>query len=446
MAEAGSRPAVAGQREDAADRGGIDAVTLLSLLFFVLFAIPSRLIFAPLGASGTPAQVLSLGLGTWWAAIKLAGGDQDPRRSDVIRRAMLLFVAAIMISYLTAATRPISSAELRQADTGLVLALGWLGLLLFTGSGLTSMAALNTTLRRLVLSGGLLASLGILQFVTKRAFTNYIQIPGLATNNTLVSVVGRGGLTRPAGTALHPIEFGAVLTMTLPIALHFAMHDRTRNVFRRWFPVAVIAVAVPISISRSAIVSTVVVLAVLLPSWSRSARRLAYVSLIGLLGLLFVTVPGLLGTLAGLFTGISGDSSAQSRTDSYALAAAFISRRPVFGRGFLTFLPSYRILDNQYLGLAIETGIVGVAALLILFICGIGVGRAIRRRDNCTAATSSLANSLAASVASAAASFALFDAFSFPMAATLIFFMLGCLAALDRLTWQPAILDSGGAA
>jgi hypothetical protein len=32
------------------------------------------------------------------------------------------------------------------------------------------------------------------------------------------------------------------------------------------------------------------------------------------------------------------------------------------------------------------------------------------------------------------------------MAATLIFFMLGCLAALDRLTWQPAIPDRGGAA
>ena len=411
----------------------------------MLFAIPSRLIFAPLGASGTPAQVLSLGLGTWWAAIKLAGGDPDPRRRDVIRRAMLLFVAAIMISYLRAATRPVSSAELRQADTGLVLALGWLGLLLFTGSGLTSMAALNTTLRRLVLAGGSLASLGILQFVTKRAFTNYIQIPGLTTNNTLVSVVGRAGLTRPAGTALHPIEFGAVLTMTLPIALHFAMHDQTRNAFRRWFPVAVIAVAVPISISRSAIVSTIVVLAVLLPSWSRSARRLAYVSLVGLLGLLFVAVPGLLGTLAALFTGISGDSSAQSRTDSYALAAAFISRRPILGRGFLTFLPSYRILDNQYLGLAIETGIVGVAALLILFVCGIGVGRAIGRRENCTAATRSLANSLAASVASAAASFALFDAFSFPMAATLIFFMLGCLAALDRLTWQPATAELGRA-
>ncbi|MDQ2839108.1 MAG: O-antigen ligase family protein [Actinomycetota bacterium] len=426
-------------------RTGFDAVTLLTFFFFVLFAIPSRLIFAPLGASGTPAQVLSLGLGTWWAAVKLAGAAPDPRSKDVIRRAMLLFVGAILISYLVAATRPVSAAELRQADTGLVLALGWLGLLLFTGSGLASMTALQTTLRRLVLAGGLLAALGLVQFVTKRPFTNYIQIPGLTTNNTLVSVVGRGGLTRPAGTALHPIEFGAVLTMILPIALHFAMHDRTRNVTRRWFPVALIAIAVPISISRSAIVSTIVVLLLVLPTWSRATRRATYAVMVALFGLLYVAVPGLLGTLSGLFTGISGDSSAQSRTDSYALATEFITRHPIFGRGFLTFLPQYRILDNQYLGLAIETGVVGVATLLILFLCGIFTGYSIRRRG-VDAATASLANALAASVASAGASFALFDAFSFPMAATLVFFMLGCLAALDRLNWYRAADRSIGSA
>ena len=119
-----------------------------------------------------------------------------------------------------------------------------------------------------------------------------------------------------------------------------------------------------------------------------------------------MAVPGLLGTLTGLFTGISGDSSAQSRTDSYALAAAFISRRPIFGRGFLTFLPSYRILDNQYLGLAIETGVVGVATLLFLFLCGIFIGpRHSPAQSPRMPAIRSLANSLAASVASAAASF-----------------------------------------
>ena len=54
---------------------------------------------------------------------------------------------------------------------------------------------------------------------------------------------------------------------------------------------------------------------------------------------------------------------------SYAIAGEFIGRAPIFGRGFSTFLPSYRILDNQYLGLLIETGIVGLVAFLVAHRC-----------------------------------------------------------------------------
>ena len=56
-------------------------------------------------------------------------------------------------------------------------------------------------------------------------------------------MLGREGLTRPAGTTIHPIEFGAVLTMILPIALHYALHDKYRSKLARWFPVAAIAPA-----------------------------------------------------------------------------------------------------------------------------------------------------------------------------------------------------------
>jgi O-antigen ligase len=220
--------------------------------------------------------------------------------------------------------------------------------------------------------------------------------------------------------------------MCLPIALHFAFQDKHRPLLRRWFPVAAIAIAVPISISRSAIVSTVVVLCFLIPSWPVGIRRRAYGAMFALSGVIYLLVPGLLGTLAGLFTGISSDTSAQSRTGSYPLALQFIERAPVFGRGFQTFLTSFWILDDQYLGTLIETGIVGLAALLGLFITGVTVARRVRKRS-ADARDRSLAQSLAAAVASALVSFALFDAFSFPMAASLIFFILGCVGALNRL-------------
>lgn len=415
-----------------------DSVGLLTIYIVLLIAIPSRLIFGPLGGAGTPASVLGIGLGLWWAAMRLAGPPERRRVSQPVRTAMLVMVATVLASYIAATVRPIDSVELRAADLGLLSVCSWLGVLLATTDGIRRRLDLDVLLRRLVAIGAALATLGIAQFITKQPFTNYIQIPGLTSNNALVSVLARGGLTRPAGTALHPIEFGAVLTMILPLAMHYAMIQSDRSLLARWFPVAAIATAVPISISRSAIVSTAIVLAFVLPTWTRQARRYTYTALVVLSACMYVTVPGLIGTITGLFTGISNDSSAQSRTDSYALAWEFISRNPIFGRGFPTFLPSYRILDDQYLGTLIDTGFVGLVALLGLFIIGVGTARGIRRHTQDTA-DRQLAQAMAASVASAGVSFALFDAFSFPMAAGLVYLVLGSIGALRRLAVRSAL-------
>ena len=112
-----------------------------------------------------------------------------------------------------------------------------------------------------------------LQFVTGLEFTNWIQIPGLSANSQLVSVFDRGGFNRPSGTALHPIEFGTALTVLLPLCLHLAFHPGPLGRIRRWLPLVAIAVAVPLSISRSAILGAIVVLAIVMPSWSPRARR-----------------------------------------------------------------------------------------------------------------------------------------------------------------------------
>jgi O-antigen ligase len=423
----------------------IDAVPLLSVFIVLLIGIPSRLIIGPLGGAGTPAQVLGLCLAAWWLAMRFASPSMRDRCSRPMRTAMLVFVAAVLASYIAAATRAITSDEMRSADLGLVSVISWLGVLLVAADAVRSQNKLDTLLRRLVIAGGALATLGIVQFVTKLPFTNYIQIPGLTANNALLSVSDRDGFTRPAGTALHAIEFGAVLTMILPIALHYAIADQHRSLTRRWYPVAAIAIAVPISISRSAIVSTFVVLAFLMPTWSVALRRKACLGIAALMCGLFVLVPGLLGTLTGLFTGISSDSSAQSRTGSYPLAWEFISRAPLFGRGFPTFLPEYRILDNQYLGILIDMGVVGCVALVSLFVTGVLTARRVRR-DSRDPAERQLAQALAASVASAGISFAFFDAFSFPMASGLLFFILGCVGTLRRLARSRQAQFSGGRA
>lgn len=409
-----------------------DGTTFLTCYLILLVAIPSRLVIGPLGGAGTPAQVLGI-LGTlWWFWHTLAQPLDHEMPPRPMRRAMLLFVAAILASYVAAMSRPIAMTELSSTEMGLLSMLSWLGVLLVANDGIPDRDRFDVLVRRIVLAGGLMAALGILQFATGRAFTDLIQIPGLTSNSALVSVRDRDGFNRPSGTALHPIEFGTALTVLLPLCLHLAFHPGRLGPVRRWGPVLAIAIAVPLSISRSAIVGAVVVLLMLAPTWSPSARRWALAGLTTLAAALFVLVPGFLGTITRLFTGITRDSSALSRTDSYALAWDFVERAPITGRGFLTFLPQYRILDNQYLGMLIDTGILGLLALVGLFTTG-GVV-ALRCRKRCSdAETRSLALSLAASVAAAAVSFAFFDAFSFPLLAGLTFLVLGLVGGLYHL-------------
>jgi polysaccharide biosynthesis protein PslJ len=411
------------------NRTRLDAVSVLTVYLVVLLAVPARLVFAPLGGAGCPAQILGLLMALWWVVQRaLSRGPSDLARQPV-RIAMLAFLGTVLLSYIAAALRPIDPVELRAADRGLLIVLSWLGVCFLAMDGATSKARLDVLLRRVTMGGGLLATLGIVQFFSHQELVDKIQIPGLSSNGGIGSLMSTQGLSRPAGTALHPIEFGVVLTMILPLALHYAFEKPTGGLVRRWFPVGAIAFAVPISISRSAILGALIGLVVLLPTWPVARRRLAYLWFALLGAVVYVTIPGMIGTFRNLFFGISEDSSAKSRTGSYALASEFIARSPVIGRGFSTFLPAYRILDNQYLGIMIELGLLGLVVVLILFMSGLFTARAARRASS-DATTRQLGQALAASIAAGALSFAFFDAFSFPMVSGLMFLSLGLATAL----------------
>ena len=181
------------------------------------------------------------------------------------------------------------------------------------------------------------------------------------------------------------------------------------------------------TVLRSAILGIITIGLVLLPTWSKQERRVAYVVTLISSVAMWALVPGLLGTLRSLFLqlGAGSDSSTTSRTGAFSAAGAFISEHPWFGRGFGTFLPqTYRFLDDQYLGTLIETGIVGFLVLLTVFATGWIAARSARRVSN-DPEIRDLAQCLAASVAVAVVSFATFDALSYQIAAGLTFLLLG---------------------
>lgn len=409
-----------------------DGATLLTVYVVLLLGIPAGYVFGPLGAAGTPARIFGLFLLLWWVVRRLLRTHVLAPTGWGPRHAGYLYLFAVLLSFIAAMTRPIIEIEASAASRGLITIGSWLGVILVGSDEINARVRLDQLIRRLVLAAGCVAVLAVFQFQTGIALVDRLKPPGLTEHTPVGGMPERGGFIRPPGTAIHPLELVVVLSMVLPLAIYVAMSDKHRKVWVRWFPVAFIAFTIPISVSRSAIVCTVVAMLLFLPALPRGPRRLAYLASLGMTGLVYVMVPGMLGTIVNLFARVSTDDSAASRTNSYDLAFQFIDHAPIFGRGFMTFLPEYRILDNQYLVSFIETGIVGVATLVLLLLTGIVVSWQIRRRIS-DPDTRLLAAALAASVAAGASSMALFDAFSFPMAGGLIFLVIGLVGALDRL-------------
>ena len=413
--------------------GGFDAVSLLTLYLVLLIGLPPRLTVSALGGAGSPAILLGLVALAWWAYAQVRRTEPTRAGPQPVRIALFAVLTAVAISYVVAMSRGLDPEESSTAHLGLLILLSWAGILLVANDGVVTWARFETFTRRLVFAAGALAALGVLQFVSGQLWVDRISIPGLSTSQGIGGFTSRGGFDRPPGTAVHAIEFGAVLTMSLPLAINLAITDGSRNLVRRWTPVALVSFAVVVSVTRSALICALIALLVLAVAWTPKIRRLAAGATVLFVTLVFLTIPGMIRTITSMFSEISTDSSSTSRVDSYAIAAEYIRLSPFFGRGFSTFLPKYRILDNQYLGLVIEIGFVGLLAVLTLLVAGFICSLAVRQKASDWNLQQS-GQASAAALAAGAVGLALYDGLGFPMAGGFLFLVLGLAGAQWRLT------------
>lgn len=411
---------------------GFDATSVLTVYICLLLAIPSVMVVGPLGSAGAPSAIMAVGTLLYWAWFQIHRSRPVATGPQPVRAVMIGWLITMLAVYAHAMASPIPFDEISVADSGMLKLIGVAGVLLVANDGITSLDRSRTVIRRMVIAAGLIAIFGLLQYYTKQIYIDRIQIPGLTSGTAGWELGTRGGFARPSGTSTHPIEYGVVLTMILPLAITFAMKSPTGH----WLFVGLlcaITFAVFLSISRSAMLCALVGVIVLSFSWTNAARlrALAFVFVVALT--VYLTVPGVLGTVTGLFTGASDDPSIASRTGSYDLAWQFINASPFLGRGFGTFLPKYWILDNGYLGMLIEGGILGLAGLVVVVATAVFAAKRARRaavddfdRD--------ISQGLIASIAAGACGLAFFDTFAFPQSAGCFFLLLGLAGAMRRLT------------
>ncbi len=421
----------------------LGAVTLLSWYVLLLMAIPSYLVIGPLGAAGPPATVLAAGLACWYLTSWCHPALRPDADRQPMRLAAVIFSCSVLASYASANLSSLPSLQVNGADRGLILLAAWLGVLLVAADGIEDHAQLAVLMRRVVIGATAVAALGIAEFITRSDLTSSLSIPGLQVNEVITDLMTRNGLVRVNSTASQPLEFSAVLTMCLPLAIHQARYAARSRRLRRWLQVAVIGGTVPMAVSRSELLGLAAMALILLPSWPRRDRRRGYLAMALFPLAVYLVRPGLIGSLARSFSQLGSDSSSTSRSGALSMAMPLISQHPWLGMGFQTFFPqSYFFVDDQFVTSLIETGVVGLAAVLALFTAGLLTARAARRsaRDR---ETRDLAWSLTAAIAVAAISFATFDMLSFPMASGLFFLILGCTGAAWRLARVRAARDGG---
>ena len=366
-----------------------------------------------------------------WFLLRIGAAETKPAGLQPIRVALVVLLLSVGVSYFLAMSGPMSSDEISPADVALLALASWTGTLLLSHDHIYDRERLDTLIWRLSVCGGFIALLGIVQVATRNVWVDQISIPGL-TGSPGYGLNSRGGFPRPVGFATHPIEYGTLVTMILPLALYIGFTQVDRNFTIRWLPALALAVLMPMTSSRSAYLGATIGLTICLIGWTKT-RRLKVLGLIGA-GLVAMTVvtPNLVSSIVGLFSGAGEDPSVESRTDSFALAFEFIAQQPWFGRGLGTFLPKYRILDNEYLLLLITIGIVGTLAFLGLGLTALATLIRLRVRTF-NEASRDLAIALAAAIASGFACLFMFDAFAFPMTMGLLFLILGLGGAFRRI-------------
>jgi O-antigen ligase len=423
----------------------IDVSALIGLMIVTLYLLPSALVAPQLSTVGRPALLLGLLLTAVWAFTKLHP-QLAMRGPQPIRWAVAVWFVALLLSYAAGQSRGLDPLEASSTDLSMLFNLVFCGIILACADGVPSRRRLFDLLRIMVWSGGLMAVIALIQALLDLDLTQYLQLPGFEFHHELIGFEQRAGFERIASTTGHYIELSAVMAITLPFAIHVARFAEPRLV-RQLATIAglLIAITIPLTLSRTGILAAMVMAVTMLPAWSWRIRfNLAAIS-IGLIAVAIVARPGFMGTVRSLFTDWSGDNSIQGRTSRYEIVFEFFEQRPWLGRGPGTFVPDlYLILDNQWLGVLVSSGVIGVIGLAGLHLTAIWLAWKTYRTSP-RPADRHLAACLLTAQVIAVVGAGTFDSFAFTTFATTVAICTGLTGALWRLAHRSAEVRSTGA-
>jgi O-antigen ligase len=198
--------------------------------------------------------------------------------------------------------------------------------------------------------------------------------------------------------------------------------------------------AIPLSVARTGVLALVVALLVTAIAWSWRERFVGLVVAgVGAIGLGLV-VPGLIGTFRWLLFGASNDPSVTARINRVPRVMELVGEKPWLGWGVGTFSPDEDfLLDNQFFGTLIETGVVGLLVVIALIVTGLWLCFLTFRHSQ-DRNTRYLSTAVMAGIAVLPTVMYLFDAFFYSILMSVSFLLIGTAGAL----WRIAVRDAEG--
>ncbi len=417
------------------------AVVPVGVAILATFLIPSDSVIRAIGAMGFPGGLAAIALLGLWGCLVATRIHRPWHYRNPTSIILTLFVMSSLIGYVVTHLGSPTASIVRAADRVLMLNAACAGIILCIAQGANTRRAIGVVMDVVLLGAAFSALVALVDSLTGAGIAAALKtaLPGFSLNSEYESISTREGVARVSGIALHAIEFGVVSSMAMCLGYARVLVTRGFGRVARALLTGLVALAVPLSVSRSAVLATAVAVGVLLAlsPWGQRVRLIAT----GILAVAAVgmAVPRLVSALVQTIQGSAQDSSIAARVFDYEPFLRSFALHPWFGTGVSSYKPTtaWDILDNQYLAWLLERGAIGALGPLVLMVAPFLVALTLHRRSR-DPELSRYAAALAAGLLIALLLSGTFDSFSFPMFVIAYCVFVGLLGACWVNAQRPA--------
>ncbi|KAA9132913.1 O-antigen ligase family protein [Microbacterium caowuchunii] len=441
-----------------------DWTTMLFVLTLVVMLVPIRryALPIPVGFALEPYRVLILGL-LIALAVRLIRRGASTMRPVLWGWPIAIFLWTMFFSIMVNAVSLTESGLIEGAFSNIIQLTFLLSVVVLVRQMLTTERITLLLLNAIVFAGAFVGLFAFVERATRRNVFLMLQhfLPLTVLRDDAESL--RAGGNRAYASSQHPIALSVLFCLIIPLAIYLIRHSPwPKTSFSRTLvyvcAIGAMMLGMMAAVSRTGVVTLGVMFLFVLFLRPRLAGILASVAvpLVLLVGLLLprlfesmvLSLFDIQGLIASQMTSIG--MAGQGRLADLPDALAEFAARPFTGTGLASRVvvgddANAQILDNQWLGTLLETGLVGVVGLIALFVWPIVVMVRFVVRSGAPQHRRDLVLAIATASAGYAVAMLFFDAFAF-MQALLMLFLLYAVAAWAMTEGSSSWRPSAGAA